>query len=101
MKISALIAIAAVAGFGLTGSAFAQTAVDNFGGNGNAWTEDYDGHFVNNNNPDNRKDLNTGRKAVPGNAAQAQADNPSDNDSAHNVISRPGDTLVDPNRSLE
>jgi hypothetical protein len=73
---------------------------DNFGGNGGAWVNDFDDHYVNTNNPDLRQDWATGRRAVPGGAAQSQADNPTTEDSDHNVISRPESTLVDPHHTL-
>jgi len=38
----------------------------NFGGSGNAWTNDYGMHYVNNNNPDVRFDWENHRFAVPG-----------------------------------
>lgn len=41
-------------------------APSNFGGNGNAWTNDYGMHYVNNNNPDLRFDWTTPAKAIPG-----------------------------------
>jgi hypothetical protein len=70
-----------------------------FGGKGQGFTNDYGNHYVSTHNPDLRKDWDTGRKAIPGRAAQAQADNPTSNDSTHNVISRPGSTLVDPHHT--
>lgn len=70
------------------------------GGSSGAWKNDYPGHYVNTANPDLRFDLATGRKAIPGRAAAAQAANGTSSDSDHNVISRPGSTLLDPGRTL-
>ena len=96
MKISALTIAATV----LVGTGGAQAGPENFGGNGNAWTNDYGNHYVNNNNGDLRQDWDTGRRAVPGRAAAAQAGNPTTTDSENNVISRPDSTLVDPHKTL-
>jgi len=73
---------------------------ENFGGNGGAWNNDFGNHYVNEKNPDLRQDWDTGRRAIPGGAAQVQEDNPTTNDSEHNVISRPDSTLVDPHHTL-
>jgi len=61
-------------------------------------TQPGNGIYGNTNNPDLRFDTNTGRKAVPGRAAAAQAENDADEKS---VISRPESTLVDPHRTLD
>lgn len=52
-----------------------QAAPDNFGGNGNAWTNDYGMHYVNNNNPDLRFDWDNHRMATPGNGGQNADEN--------------------------
>ncbi|MBD3679061.1 MAG: hypothetical protein HUJ27_11780 [Rhodobacteraceae bacterium] len=91
-----------------TTMAMAQNAPENFGGQGGAWDQTEVKscfrcrsttpieHYTNANNPDLRMDWETGRRAVPGNAATAQANNGTDNDSLNSVISRPGSTLVSP-----
>jgi hypothetical protein len=91
--------LAATAILAFTGAAMADPK-ENFGGQGAAWDNDFDDHYVNTNNPDLRQDWATGRRAIPGDAAQVQDDNPTTNDSDHNVISRPESTLVDPHRTL-
>lgn len=71
------------------------------GGASGTWVDaNSNGIYTNTNNPDLRFDTNTGRKAVPGGAAAAQADNATTSDSDNNVISRPASTLVDPGRTL-
>jgi hypothetical protein len=71
-----------------------------FDGSHGPWQETQPGNGIygNTNNPDLRFDTNTGRKAVPGRAAAAQAENDADEKS---VISRPSSTLVDPHRTLD
>ena len=98
MRLSHLlgVATAAVIGCGAT-LAVAGTP----GGNSDTWEETSPGIYTNTNNPDLRFDTNTGRRAVPGQAAAAQAENPTDNDTDNNVISRPSSTLVDPGRTLD
>ena len=71
------------------------------GGTSGTWDEKTPGIYTNTNNSDLRFDTNTGRKAVPGKAAAAQAANPTDADSDNSVISRPVSTLVDPGRTLD
>lgn len=74
--------------------AFATGPVEgNFGGNGKAWTEDYSMHYVNNNNPANRKDWANHRFAQPGQGG-AHANE-------HSAVQAHGDgTLVDPQSTL-
>jgi hypothetical protein len=71
-----------------------------FDGSHGPWQEtgEDNGIYRNTNNPDVRFDTNTGRKAVPGRAAAAQAENDANERS---VISRPDSTLVDPHRTLD
>ena len=71
------------------------------GGTSGTWELTGPGHYTNTNNMDLRFDTNNGRKAIPGKAADAHAENPTDADSDNSVISRPASTLVDPGRTLD
>jgi hypothetical protein len=48
------------------GVAMADPPPDNFGGNGQAWVNDYGQHYVNVNNPNTRMDWDCHQFAVPG-----------------------------------
>ncbi len=93
-----------IAGFAaalvVAGSALAQNVTDADFAAKPAWEDSGLGSVQNVHNNDIRHDWDTGRRAIPGGAAQAQADNPTANDSDNSVISRPSSTLVDPNRTL-
>jgi len=65
----------------------------NFGGNGEAWYNDYVGHYVNNNNPGNRKDWANHRFAVPGQGGANANENAA-------VIEWGDGTLVDPHDTM-
>lgn len=65
----------------------------NFGGNGEAWVNDYGDHYVNTNNPDNRKDWTNHRFAVPGQGGAHANENAA-------VIEWGAGTLVDPHDTM-
>lgn len=76
---------------------------DNFGGNGQAWDDTSDEnnpiHYTHKNGTP-RMDWDTGRKAIPGNAGNAQANNPGQGADNSAIIGRLGnDDLVDPHRT--
>ncbi len=65
----------------------------NFGGNGDAWVNDYGDHYVNQNNPGNRKDWTNHRFAQPGQGGAHASDSAA-------VIEWGDGTLVDPHGTL-
>ncbi len=66
---------------------------DNFGGQGNAWINDYGNHYANQQNPGVRMDWDNHRFAVPG-VGGAHADENAA------VIAWGDGTLVDPHDTL-
>jgi len=72
---------------------YALAAPENFGGKSDTWYNDYGNHYVNTNNPENRKDWDNHRFAVPGNAWMHANDNAA-------VMDNGGYTLVDPHDTL-
>lgn len=91
ISLATLIAVGAVTG---------AAAKSSPGGSSGVWTEGDAGIYTNTKNADLRFDTNTGRKAIPGAGAGAQAANPTDADE-NSVVSRPSSTMVDPARSLD
>ena len=66
---------------------------ENFGGNGDAWENDYGNHYVNNHNPENRKDWDSHMFAVPGHGGMHANE--------HSAVVEWGDgTLVDPHDNV-
>lgn len=72
---------------------YADPATDNFGGNGQAWDNDYGDHFENMNNGANRKDWTNHRFAQPGKAWAHANDNAA-------VMDNGGYSLVDPHDTM-
>jgi len=65
----------------------------NFGGDGEAWTNDHGNHYVNENNPDLRFDWTNHRIAVPGQGGMHANENAA-------IISWGEGSLVDPFKAL-
>lgn len=61
---------------------------------GGAWTNDYDMHYVNNNNPDLRFDWDNHRIAVPGNALMHANENSAVMDNGDYSLVDPHDTSL-------
>lgn len=78
----------------LAASVSLAAAPKNFGGNGEAWDNDYGNHYVNNNNPGLRMDWDNQRFAVPGKGGHHA------NESAAVTGWRDGGTLVDPHDTM-
>ena len=68
---------------------FATGPGENFGGDSEVWFNDFEGHYVNVNNPENRKDWTNHRFAVPGQGGANADENAA-------VIEWGDGTLVDP-----
>lgn len=94
MKIAALTAFALAIVFALPAAVSATGPTNgNFGGNGGAFVNDYDDHYVNANNPEVRFDWENHRMAVPGKAYMHANENAA-------VMDNGGYTLVDPHDTL-
>jgi len=69
---------------------------ENFGGNGNAWVNDFPGHYYNQNNPNVRQDWRCHQRAVPGVGGAHASDNSATLDwpdaiDGHGTLVVPGD----------
>lgn len=70
---------------------FAMAYPENFGGNGEAWNNDFGNHYVNTKNPHVRKDWTSHLFAVPGNSGDHANESSAVVDHPNGV-----DTLIDP-----
>ena len=87
LSLSALLLAATVSVAGAAGN-------DNFGGQSQVWMNDYGHHYVNMNNPGNRKDWDNHRFAVPGQGGIHANENSA-------VMAWGDGTLVDPHGTME